>query len=208
MGIAALTLLVVTSGKSELCLSVSVVIVWAPTDLLQAADVGLQWQALRALVALQDATCSLTEAVLVLMLDVSHMMQEPSMKHQKLPRHLTRLPSFLHPLLHGSKEVSQVGISLHQPKNAPVESLFEDGHRKLVPRELVRHRKQAHKLPEVRYSLLAPHLLVRGKDPQLLLDGIAEAGTPAFEHEPRSERLRELWMVLGLVVTGFGVWDF
>lgn len=157
----------------------------AAAGLLEATDVRLQRQALGALVALEDATCSSAGAVAVLMLDVSHMMQEPSMKHQKLPRHPARLPSSLDPLVQGSEKMSQVGISLHQPKNATVESLFQNGNCQLVPCELVRHRKQAHKFPKVGYVLLAPHLLVLHEEAQLLLDGIVEAGTPAFEQEPR-----------------------
>jgi len=51
----------------------------AAAGLLEATDVRLQRQALGALVALEDATCSSAGAVAVLMLDVSHMMQEPSM---------------------------------------------------------------------------------------------------------------------------------
>ena len=159
----------------------------------------LQRQALGALVALEDATCSSAGAVAVLMLDVSHMMQEPSMKHQKLPRHPARLPSSLDPLVQGSEKMSQVGISLHQPKNATVESLFQNGNCQLVPCELVRHRKQAHKFPKVGYVLLAPHLLVLHEEAQLLLDGIVEAGTPAFEQEPRLRKLR---------ASRFGVRDY
>ena len=112
---------------------------------------------------------------------MSDMFQKPGMEHQQLARHFACLPSSLHPLIHRREEVSHLGTCFHQPQNSTVEGLFQDGDRKLVPGEAIRYRKQTHELPQVGHRLFVPHLVVLKKQTQLLLDGIAEAGTVDFE---------------------------
>mmetsp|Transcript_74808 Transcript_74808/g.178581 ORF Transcript_74808/g.178581 Transcript_74808/m.178581 type:complete len:251 (-) Transcript_74808:1739-2491(-) len=154
--------------------------------LLQGAHAGLQWQAFGAFIAFKQATGSSTNVVFMLVMlvrYVSHVMEKPAMKHQQLTRDLARFPSLLHPVVYWRRKVSHAWACLHQPKNPSVESLFQDWYGELVPGELVRNRKQTHELAQVWYYVLVSHLLVTDKFVQLLLNGIAEAGTAGLEHK-------------------------